>query len=272
MFKRVLPILLLLLVLSGAVLAQAKLPVSSGYINDFAELLSPQEKKELTAISAGLKQRTGAELAVAVVKSVAPLDSRLYAVKLFEKWGIGEKSKDNGILLLLAMEEKRVEIEVGYGLEGTLNDALCGRILDTYAVPSFKAGKFGEGLIATARAISETVAGKEVPLAEQQEAAAPDDIGIAFFIAIIAIIILSIVLKRPFSLFGGLFGAFWGAAWGWPGVVLGALIGFFLGFWGPRFSGGGGSFSGGSFGGGGFSGGGGFGGGRSGGGGAGRGW
>jgi uncharacterized protein len=259
MFKRILP-LLLLLVLSGAVLAQAKLPASSGYINDFAGVLSSQEKQELTAISAGLKQRAGAELAVAVVKSVAPLDSKLYAVKLFERWGIGEKSKDNGILLLLAMEEKRAEIEVGYGLEGTLNDALCGRILDTYAVPSFKEARYGEGLISAARAISETIAGKEVPLGRPEEAETPDDIGIAFFIAIVAIIILGIILRRPFSIFGGLFGAFWGVTWGWPGVILGALIGFFLGFWGLWFSGRG-SFGGGSFGGG-----------RSGGGGAGRGW
>ena len=170
--------------------------------------------------------------------------------------------------LLLAMEEKRVEIEVGYGLEGVLPDALCGRILDTYAVPSFKKGEFGAGVLETARAISKVIAKEEVPLAAAP--AESKEVSPYFLVLIIAVIILGAILRKPGSIFMGVFGAIWGAAWGGiVGAVLGALVGFFFGFWGLYFSGRG---MGGGFGRGGFGGSGGFGGGRSGGGGAGRGW
>ncbi len=253
--------------LSTAV-AEVKLPSPSGFVNDYAGVLSAQQKQELDSVVAVLKKKTGAELAVAIVKSVAPLDSKLYAVKLFEKWGIGEKGKDNGVLLLLAMEEKRVEIEVGYGLEGVLTDAVAGRILDTYAVPNFKQGKFGVGVVETAKAIGKVIAGEEVPLAAVP-AGGGKETSPFFLVVIIAVIILGAILRKPGSIFAGIFGAIWGAtAAGIIGAVFGALAGFFLGFWGIYFMGRGGMGRGG-FGGRGF---GGFGGGRSGGGGAGRGW
>jgi len=256
--------------LLSAAIAEVKFPSPSGFVNDYAKVLSAQQKRELDSVVAGLKKKTGAELAIAIVKSVAPLDSKLYAVKLFEKWGIGEKGKDNGVLLLLAMEEKRVEVEVGYGLEGLLTDAMAGRILDTYAVPNFKKGEFGVGIVETARAISKVIGGEEIPLAATP-AGKGKEASPFFLVVIIAVIILGVILKRPASIFAGIFGAIWGAAAaGIVGAVLGALAGFVFGFWGLRFGAGGrGIGRGRGIGGGGF---GGFGGGRSGGGGAGRGW
>ncbi|MFH1542166.1 MAG: TPM domain-containing protein [bacterium] len=258
-------ILLVLLLISFSAFAEDKLPGYQGYVNDYAGILSPAQKQELEQISLGLKKSTGAELAVAVVKSVEPLDSKLYAVKLFEKWGIGQKGKDNGLLLLLAMEERRVEIEVGYGLEGDVPDALAGRILDAYAVPLFKEGKFGEGLVNTARALSEIVAGKTVELPEQTSPA-PQSAGPLFFYVIIAAVIIGAILRKPGSIMMGIMGAIWGSENGLAGAIVGMLIGCLFGFWGIMFWGRGGAFggSGGGFGG--------FGGGRSGGGGGGRGF
>ncbi|MEA3493102.1 MAG: TPM domain-containing protein [Candidatus Margulisiibacteriota bacterium] len=174
MFKRPLIILLLGFFFAGVVFADAKFPSYSGYINDFAGVLSASQKQELGSLSRSLKQKTGAELAVAIVKSVEPLGPKLYAVKLFEKWGIGEKGEDNGILIFLAMKERRVEIEVGYGLEGVLPDAKTGEILDNYAVPYFKQGKMGEGVLRTARVIARVAAGEDIETAAKSSDAFSD--------------------------------------------------------------------------------------------------
>lgn len=224
-------------------------------------------------------------MAIAIVSAVAPLDSKTYAVKLFEKWKIGKKGKDNGLLVLLAMDEKRIEIEVGYGLEGAINDAKAGAILDKYVVPYFKQGQFGEGLYNGAVALADEIAktaGQELGDQYKPTAGQKDDGGLNDLLVTIAVILIAV-----FSIFfsglmagivgaiiGGLFGTF---IWGPAGGIIGALLGFvvsylrfFNGNWG---SWGGGMFGGGDFGGGGGGGGfGGFGGGGSGGGGSGRSW
>jgi uncharacterized protein len=120
----------LVLLLTSLSFSDVAFPKPKGFVNDYAGVLTSSEAQRLESISDALKKKSGAELAVAVVKTVEPLDPKSYAVDLFEKWGIGEKGKDNGVLLLLAMKERRVEIEVGYGLEGALTDAHSGRILD----------------------------------------------------------------------------------------------------------------------------------------------
>src|SRR6185436_2536337 len=88
-----------------------------------------------------------AEMAVVVINSLDGLSVEEFAVKLFELWGIGKKNRDNGLLLLWSTGDRRVRVEVGYGLEGTLPDGKVGGILDTYVMPKFKAGDFDQGLI-----------------------------------------------------------------------------------------------------------------------------
>lgn len=247
-------------------------PNPIGFVNDYAGILSAQEKQELEANSRALKDKTGAELAFAIVRSVAPLDSKTYAVELFEKWKIGQKGKDNGVLVLLAMDEKRIEIEVGYGLEGALPDAYAGQILDTYAVPSFKQGKFGQGLVEVSKALSAKIQGEEVAINEPNKKIKAQDLDGSIIWVIIGVIVLGIIGRRTGSIMFGIFGAFWGAAYGGLiGAIAGALFGLFFGVWGWTMFGSGGGFGGGSFGGGG-GGFGGFGGGGSGGGGSGRSW
>ncbi|MDD5382596.1 MAG: TPM domain-containing protein [Candidatus Margulisbacteria bacterium] len=256
-------IILFSVLIAFSALGEATFPVPTGFINDYAGVLSAQEKQELESISAAIKQQTGAELAVAIVPTVEPLDSKTYAVKLFEKWKIGQKGKDNGILILLAMQEKRIEIEVGYGLEGTVPDALAGRILDKFAVPRFKQGAMGGGLVDTAKALSQVIIKGEVPVASDKGKDQGGDLGPYFIYVIIFIIVIGILFRRGGSIVMGIFGVIWGAGMGGLiGAILGGLLGLFFGFWGISLGGGG-------FGGGGF---GGFGGGRSGGGGSGRSW
>ena len=150
-------------------LAAVSLPGYRGSVNDFAGVLTPDTQRRLEAISHDLRAATGAELAVVTVETTAPLDSKSYAVELFKKWGVGQKGRDNGVMLLLAVKNRRVEIEVGYGLEGILPDARCGRILDTHAVPYFRRGDWSAGLVATSQALAEAVRGGAVkePLSSQ---------------------------------------------------------------------------------------------------------
>ena len=271
-----------------AALAQAAEPVYpsySGFVNDFTGTIDPATKAKMEALCGDLEAKTSAELAIAVVKTVAPLDTKTYAVKLFEKWKIGKKGKDNGLLILMARDERRVEIEVGYGLEGVINDAKAGEILDKYGVPFFKQGQFGEGLYNTAAALSEQIAtAADQELGDQYQPVAGGEKG--NWGSSDTIISIAVVLIAVFSIFfsgllAGIVGAIIGAVFGVflmgpVGGVVGALLGFVVSYF--RFFGGGwggwtgGTFSGGDFGGGGGGGFGGFGGGSSGGGGAGRSW
>jgi len=264
--------------------SEAQFPSPTGFVNDYAGILTADQKQALDQITQSLKQTNGAELAIAIVDSVEPLDPKLYAVKIFEKWKIGEKGKDNGVLVLLAMKERRIEIEVGYGLEGVLPDALAGQILDDYAVPNFREGKMGEGVIAAAKAVASVVAKEENAPKLRSEKSEGGGGGEFYFVFILIGVIIAGIFaaaqERPLSLIFGIVGTVFGYAFiGFLGGLVGAAAGLILGFLLKIKGGGGGGWtSGGGFGGG-FGGGGGdsggfggFGGGGSGGGGAGRSW
>ncbi|MCL4424921.1 MAG: TPM domain-containing protein, partial [Firmicutes bacterium] len=153
-----LALLFLFTLLSRPLLAaDPVLPGYKGYINDFAGLLSTQERAQMENLVRQVEAKTSAELAVAIVKTTQPLDPKMYAVKLLEKWGVGKKGKDNGVLFLLALDERRIEVEVGYGLEGILPDGKVGEILDRHVIPYFKSQQYGrglyEGLLAVAKVI-----------------------------------------------------------------------------------------------------------------------
>ncbi len=96
-----------------------------------------------------LQQKTKAQIAVLIIPTLDGEDVTEYANKVFRSWGIGEKDKNNGILFLIALKDKQMRIEVGYGLEGAINDAKAGQILDDYAIPYFKQGQIGKGVVNT---------------------------------------------------------------------------------------------------------------------------
>lgn len=260
--------------------AEPAYPNYAGYVNDFANVLDPGTKQQIEAICVSLEAATRSELAVVTVKTTAPLDSKSYAVKLFEKWKIGKKGLDNGLLFLLASDDRRVEIEVSYGLEGIINDAKAGEILDNFVVPSFAKNEFARGMLLGSQAIASEIEKKTVGTSK-------NDLEIEKY----KNKIMSIIYKVVMSVFAAGFfillfarrspnitragiGAIFGYIFigGFYGIIIGAVLGFLLGMKGGGGfgSGMGGPFGGGSWssgGGGGF---GGFGGGRSGGGGAGR--
>ena len=213
-----------------------------GNVSDWAEVFTPEQKADLESRIVALRQTNGAQLAVVALKSLQGGEIGDFAEKLFAQWGIGEKGKDNGVLLLAAIEDRKMRIEVGYGLEGVLNDAKCGRIQDEYVVPRFKEGNYAQGLLDGADVLLKVMGGEALP----EAAASTENNPLAAVIFLVFFAVVFILIVRA-SIRGGKGGGGGGS--------------------GGRLSTG--WSSGGSSGGGGF---GGFGGGRSGGGGASRSW
>jgi uncharacterized protein len=245
--------ILLVLLLAGATAFAQDFPAAAGYVNDFANVIAPNVAAQINAICQELQEKTGAELAVAAFASIGDEDPDEYANRLFEKWGIGKKGKDNGVLLFLTLgERKKVRIETGYGIEGILPDITAGRILDNYVIPEFRKGDYGAGLLAGVQAIAGVIAadaGVQITGAVRPKFRRQRSEGEFSPLAIIILLVIIILLGRS-----GLLGP----------LLLSGMFGGGRG----RDNWGGGGFGGG-FGGGGF---GGFGGGGSGGGGASRSW
>jgi uncharacterized protein len=121
-------------------------PALTGRVVDQANVIQLDTRSAIEQKSADLEEKSGIQLVVATVNSLEGQEIEPYANELFRKWGLGEKQKNNGVLLLVAPNERRVRIEVGYGLEGTLTDALSKVIISNAMAPRFKAGNFGEGI------------------------------------------------------------------------------------------------------------------------------
>lgn len=141
------PIAILFAMLSmGMAWAAASFPELSGHVVDQAHILSPMTVADLESKLAGLETKSSIQLVVATVPSLGGEEIEPYANALFRAWRLGEAKKDNGVLLLVAPKERRVRIEVGYGLEGALTDAVSGVIIRNAIAPRFKAGDFNAGV------------------------------------------------------------------------------------------------------------------------------
>lgn len=121
-------------------------PPLTGRVVDQANIIPPAVADSITAKLSALEAKSGIQLVVATVKSLGGDEIEPYANALFRAWGLGEKQKNNGVLLLVAPNERRVRIEVGYGLEGTLTDALSKIIITNAMAPRFKSGDYGGGI------------------------------------------------------------------------------------------------------------------------------
>jgi uncharacterized protein len=137
-----------------------------GYVNDFAGILKPAERQALEDRATQLQQKTGAQLAVLILKSLDGGEIDDFTNKLFSRWGIGQKGKNNGIMLMVAIDDHKARIEVGYGLEPILPDALAGRVRSEQLFPAFKRQAYAAGLNAAVARIAEIIERNE-PAARQ---------------------------------------------------------------------------------------------------------
>lgn len=122
------------------------LPDHTGYpVNDFANVISSYYERKINNLAREVLQKTETAVVVATVDNLDDMNLEQYSNRLFEKWGIGEKGKDKGLLFLLAIEERKIRIEVGYGVEHIITDGMAGQILDQYTIPEFRQGNYGKG-------------------------------------------------------------------------------------------------------------------------------
>ena len=146
------------LLLCVAVAAGAlEVPPLRGRVNDYANMISPEAESRINSISSELESSDSTQIVVLTVPSLEGEDLEGFSIRVVESWGIGQEEYDNGVLLLVAQAERRIRIEVGYGLEGALTDLQAGRIIDYEIAPYFKAGQFGEGLVRGSEAIAAAV-------------------------------------------------------------------------------------------------------------------
>jgi uncharacterized protein len=129
-----------------------------GMVSDYAEVFSPQQKTELENFLHSVKTNTTAQIAVVTLPSLEKGDIVDFSSRLFEKWGIGDAGKDNGVLLITSTTDRKIRIEVGYGLEEQIPDARAGRIIDEHIIPAFRNKKYAEGLTRGAQAIAGIIA------------------------------------------------------------------------------------------------------------------
>ncbi|HWP65328.1 MAG TPA: TPM domain-containing protein, partial [Candidatus Limnocylindria bacterium] len=135
------------------------IPPLAGPVVDQAGIIDPASRRRITELALDLERRTGAELAVLTMPSVAPLTAFDYGMQVVDAWKLGKKDRDDGLLLLVVLEPREVRMFTGYGLEGTLPDGRVGAILDEWVVPHFKRGAYGDGIYAGLAAAAAAITG-----------------------------------------------------------------------------------------------------------------
>lgn len=265
-----------LLLLSWLALAELAVPRLETRVTDLTATLTEAQRGALEQRLAAFEAEKGSQLAVLIVPSTRPENVEQYAIRVAEAWKLGRKGVDDGVLLLVAKDDRAVRIEVGYGLEGVIPDAIAKRIIEEVIVPSFRMGDYNGGINAGVEALIGRISGEPLPAPRAQTHRA----GMNFFehallLAMMFVFVLGGLLRALLGRLPGaavagtvaFFGA-WLVLGGLLTALIIALIAFFItlagvsggigyggGRWGGGFGGRGGfSGGGGSFGGGGASG------------------
>jgi uncharacterized protein len=162
MMKRLASALFIIFVISflagHSVASDPPFPRPTGAVNDFANVIPPEQRAAMESLAGEVLQKTGTAVVVATVPTVGDRVVDDYATRLYESWGIGKKGEDKGVLILLALKERRVRIETGYGVEGILPDGVVGEIIRLQVIPPLKQGDYGQGLLNAMTAVSDVIA------------------------------------------------------------------------------------------------------------------
>lgn len=215
---------------------------ATGFVNDFANIIDDDTQAKLETQLSSYKESSNHEVVVVTVKSLEGDYIENYAVKLFEEWGIGNKEKDNGILFLVASEDKKVRIEVGYGLEGALIDSQANQIIQWYVLPAFKEGNYSLGVLEGANKIIKATEGEVIDVPKEKIHIGKGEVIFFIFSALIGLLnILASALSPSKSWWlGGVLGGIVGGiitVFGFFGVSLlvGAILTFILSILGFLF-------------------------------------
>jgi len=242
---------IVLIVLCGLVIQALEIPKSTGYVTDYAGLLTSSQVEGLDQRLREYDRKTSNQVVVLIIQSLKGEAIESFGIKVAEKWKAGQKGKDNGVIFIISKDDRKTRIEVGYGLESVLTDLECALILDKIVKPRFREGKYYDGINEAVDSIFKAISGEFTITGTAVNGNATQDTrwGILFFIVCLMSIILIVGLKLklnqtyPISypiIIGGnrkSSGGFWRGGFGGGGG--------FSGGGGGGFSGGGGGFGGG---------------------------
>jgi uncharacterized protein len=210
-------------------------------VNDFAGLLSDNERESLENKLTSYNDSTSTQIAIVTIRELGDYDAADYTQRLAEKWGIGQKGKDNGILILVSENPHRIQIATGYGMEGTVPDAMAKRIIENYMKPAFKQNNYYQGLDEATSVIIKLTSG-EYKADDVRGGGGSNKLVIILIICVIGYAILKAIFgsprsstyssRRGYSSGGGFFGGGFGGGGG-------GSSGGFGGFGGGGFGGGG---------------------------------
>jgi uncharacterized protein len=233
---------LLVLACSEPLRAAPSYPALTGRIVDTAEVLSADTRRHLSALLEAHERATSNQVVVAIVQSLQGYEIEEYANGLFRAWRLGQQDRNNGVILLVALDERRVRIEVGYGLEGSLTDALSSDIIRNRILSKFRSGDFDAGVRGGVDGILAAIQGTYRPAAQPEPGRQ------------VPSFLLILVILAIFFFGGGIYNAIYGRRYGrgyGPSIYIGSgglssrRAGFGGGSFGGGFSGGGGSSGGG---------------------------
>ncbi len=241
-------LLLLLLAAASGAAALAVPPAPRARINDYAGALKPEERDALERRLAGRESGTSNQVAVAIFPSLEGESVEDFSIRLAQAWRIGGGGTDNGVILLIFLQERKTRIEVGYGLEANLTDAISSSILRDVVAPRFRQGKIADGIGAGVDAIQAAIAG-QYRIPSSARAPAQRGLGSLALPLVVGIIAVAVIASMAQNAHNSRIrrNGWTGGSRGWGGPMIG----------GPWIGGGGWSGGGGGSGGGGFSGGGG---------------
>lgn len=208
-------------------------PPLQALVTDLTATLTPEQRVGLESRLRAFDERKGSQLAVLIVPTTQPEAIEQYAIRVVEQWKLGRKKVDDGVLLLVAKNDRSVRIEVGYGLEGVLSDAITKRIINDIIVPRFKQGDFFGGIDGSVEQMIKLIDGEALPAPAGRAGDASFDLGgmapVLLMIAVVAGGVLRAVLGRlpGAAVTAGILGLI---IWFLSGVILIALVGAVIGF------------------------------------------
>ena len=250
-------VLAFLLCWAAIAVADVAVPQLTARVTDQTGTLSAAEISSLDQKLAAFEARKGSQIAVLIVPTTQPEDIAQYSIRVVEQWKLGRKNVDDGVLLLVAKDDRRLRIEVGYGLEGVLPDVTANRIINEIITPKFKQGDFDGGIDAGVDRIIKVIDGEPLPAPKPRNnvnQGSWDEIGQAFPVFLILTIVVGGILRQAFGRLpgslvtgGGVAIVAWLFVGFWAVAIIAGLIAFFFTLVGDAIplSGGGGGYGGG---------------------------
>lgn len=195
-----------LLGVNGVLAAELQpVPRLDARITDLTSTLTAEQKNTLENKLSALERQKGAQLAVLIVATVVPESIEQYALRVVESWKLGRRGVDDGALLLIAKQDRKLRIEVGYGLEGALNDATAKRVISEVISPRFRAGDFAGGINAGVDNLIKIIEGEELPslmsTVSPAESAVNDNLALLLFVGLLLVFVFGRVLRAIFGRF-----------------------------------------------------------------------